>query len=450
MIIGSITSRGCKDSPLVPDVSEEEIQASHLDEELLATLTANSKGEGLDYFILPDDHDYDAIPQDPKNPINSFKVLLGKKLFCEPALALKPKQEEGKHTYSCASCHIPTAGFSAGLKQGIGEGGQGYGENGEGRILNPNYLVDEIDVQPIRTPSIINGAFNRTSIWNGQFGAVGPNVGTEHNWKEGKPTAFNHLGFEGVETQAIAGLGVHRLEVDSSFITSNYYKEWFDLAFPDIPEEHRYNNVNAGLAIAAFERTVIADESAFQQYLKGDIAAISNGQKKGALLFFGKAKCNSCHDGKALNSEEFFALGMPDFEKDSDVLINKEKDFEKSKKGRGAFTLKEEDNFKFKTPQLYGLKNMGFYGHGGSFLSIREIIEYKNKGIPANENVPASHLATDFQPLGLTEDEIDALTDFIENALDDPNMDRYTPKAVASGFCFPNNDSASKEDMGCD
>ncbi len=451
MIIGSITSRGCEEKAAnVPEVTKEEIVASYLDEELNDVLVANSNGLGLDYFTLPDDHDYNSIPQDPKNPINSFKVLLGKKLFCEPALAISPKQEKSKHTYSCASCHIPKAGFGAAVIQGIGEGGQGFGEMGERRTLNPSYLEDEIDVQPIRTPSIINGAYNRTSIWNGQFGAVGPNEGTEHNWKDGKPTFFNRLGFEGLETQAIAGMDVHRMKVDEEFIRSNYYKDWFDLAFPDIPEKERYTEINAGLAIAAFERTIIPDEAPFQKYLKGDKTAITAQQKKGAMLFFGKAKCNSCHDGKALNSEEFFALGMPDFSEDMEgVLINKEKDFEKSKKGRGAFTLKEEDNFKFKTPQLYGLKNMRFYGHGGSFTSIRDIISYKNEGVAVNKNVPESQITELFQPLGLTEQEIDELTDFVENALDDPLLDRFTPKDVASGFCFPNNDDLSKADMDC-
>ncbi len=449
IFVGSITSKGCQEEDLLPDVTESEVTVSHMDDELLALLEDKSKGKGLTYYMLPDDHDYANIPQDPKNKITSFKVLLGKKLFCEPALATEPKNVISKDAYSCASCHVPKAAFTPGIKQGIGEGGQGFGHHGEGRTINPNYLIDEIDVQPIRTPSIINNAYNRTSIWNGQFGAVGLNEGTEENWVDGKPTGFNQLGFEGVETQAIAGMGVHRMALEKEFALSNYYKDWFDLAFPEVPEEERYTNINAGLAIAAFERTVIADEAPFQKYLRGDKMALTENQKVGATLFFGKANCTNCHDGPALNSEEFFALGMADFEKDTDVLINNEADFEKAKKGRGGFTKAEEDLYKFKTPQLYGLKSMGFYGHGGSFTSVKEIIEYKNKGIVENALVPEKQISEEFKPLGLSEDEINALTDFIENALDDPNMDRFTPKDVASGLCFPNNDITSRTDMGC-
>jgi cytochrome c peroxidase len=450
VMLGVMASNGCEPKTVQKkDNISKEILASSTDDDLHALLVAESKGEGLSHFILPSGRNYDAIPQDPKNPLNSFKVLLGKKLFCEPALAIKPKQSESKHLYSCASCHVPMAGFSAGIKQGIGEGGLGYGTYGEARRPDANYLVDNIDVQPIKTPSIINGAYNRTTIWNGQFGAVGPNVGTEANWRDDKPTGKNKLGFEGVETQAIAGMEVHRLDVDPAFIQSNYYKEWFDLAFPEVPETERYSLLNAGLAIAAFERTVLAEKAPFQLWLKGEKQAITASQKQGAMIFFGKGQCNNCHDGPALNSEEFFALGVADFQKGTDVIINKEEDLITAKKGRGGFTKQEEDLYKFKTPQLYSMKKMGFYGHGGSFKSIREIIEYKNQAQAENSSVPTSQIAADFQPLGLTDEEIDLLTDFVENALNDDEMERFAPTSLASGMCFPNNDPQSREDMGC-
>ncbi len=450
VILGVMSTKGCGDEPVQRQEAKAETPAiSQLDDDLEQLLLTEAQGQGLAYYTLPDDHDYDAIPQDPRNPINSFKVLLGKKLFCEPALAVNPKRGAAKHTYSCASCHIPGAGFAAGIKQGIGEGGIGFGTMGEGRIVDVDYLKVELDIQPIKTPSVINSAYNRTSLWNGQFGAVGPNEGTNESWTAGKPTGKNQLGFEGVETQAIAGMDVHRMDVDEEFVLSNYYKDWFDLAFPKVPESKRYSKLNAGLAIAAFERTVIADQAPFQLWLKGDKQAMTDEQKLGAMLFFGKAQCNSCHDGPALNSEEFFALGMNDFEDGDGVIINNPADFERSKKGRGGFTKKEEDMFKFKTPQLYGLKTMGFYGHGGSHASIRDIIEYKNKAIPENGIVPSGQLAAEFKPLGLTEKEINQLTAFVEQALHDDKMDRFAPSGVASGMCFPNNDAQSKADMGC-
>ncbi|MEM9546201.1 MAG: hypothetical protein AAGA77_09510 [Bacteroidota bacterium] len=73
----------------------------------------------------------------------------------------------------------------------------------------------------------------------------------------------------------------------------------------------------------------------------------------------------------------------------------------------------------------------------------------KNEAVAENSNVPTTSLATDFTPLGLTETEIELLTDFIENGLYDPNLDRYVPKELPTGNCFPENDEVNVIDLGC-
>ncbi|MGB5031234.1 MAG: cytochrome-c peroxidase, partial [Saprospiraceae bacterium] len=103
----------------------------------------------------------------------------------------------------------------------------------------------------------------------------------------------------------------------------------------------------------------------------------------------------------------------------------------------------------FKVPQLYNLKDVRFLGHGGNFSNVREVIEYKNKAISQNIKVPQKQISNLFVELKLTVKEINALTDFIENALHDPDLKRYQPTYVPSGFCFPNNDKLSKEQMNC-
>ncbi len=423
-------------------------ESQGLDMQLRTALEDVSLTGSADYFALPKSHELNKIPQDPRNPLTNVKVQLGKKLFFETGLATEPGLPEGEGTYSCASCHVPGSCFQAGVRQGIADGGVGFGIKGEGRIKNPNYDVSQMDIQPIRTPTALHGAYNRTSLWNGQFGAVGPNVGTEANWTVGTPKEKNNLGYEGLETQAIAGLGVHKMGINMDLINNSYYKELFDMAFPEFAASNRYTLETAGLAIAAYERTIIANESPFQYWLDGDYGAITDNQKRGAMLFFGKASCTNCHNGPALNSEEFFALGMNDLE--GADIFGDFPDFENVRKGRGGFTLDANDDYKFKTPQIYGLKEMSFYGHGASFTSVRDVIEYKNQAIAENSHVPSSQLAADFRPLGLTDDEIDLLTDFVENALNDDNMMRYVPSSIASGNCFPNNDPMSKDDLGCE
>ena len=101
-----------------------------------------------------------------------------------------------------------------------------------------------------------------------------------------------------------------------------------------------------------------------------------------------------------------------------------------------------------KVPQLYNLKDSPFYGHGGSFSSIREVIKYKNRARSQNDNFSTSDLATDFVPLRLSNKEIDQLNTFLTKGLYDPALDRYVPTSLPSGNCFPNNDLVSKIDLG--
>lgn len=396
-------------------------------------------------LIIPASNDYSAIPNDAKNSITEAKVELGKLLFHETILGKNPNKEEGMDTYSCASCHHAAAGFQSGILQGIGEGGSGFGLNGEGRIKSLNYIESELDVQPIKSPSILNVAYQDVMLWNGQFGAVGSNAGTEENWTVGTPKEVNNLGFEGIETQAIAGLDVHRLVIDKDYIVNSSYKALFDAAFPNDTDENRYTKLNAGLAVAAYERTVLSNEAPFQKWLNGDDFAMNDDELNGAMLFFDKGQCYSCHSGPGLNGMEFHALGMKDLAGDN---VMTEID-EATKKGRGGFTGNSEDDYKFKTPQLYNLMDVDFFGHGGNLKSVREVVSYKNNGVSENAGVPSDKLSELFQPLNLTETEIDLITLFVENSLYDANLKRYQPNSLPSGNCVINADAQSSIDMGC-
>ena len=422
----------------------EETDDRALDAELKQALI--NEGQSLDYFKLPSSNNYSQIPQDPKNPITNEKVALGQLLFHETAFATAGEFPITTFTYSCASCHHAGAGFQSGIAQGVGEGGEGFGIRGEERVRNTLCEPNLCDVQPIRSPTVLNGAFQPLMLWNGQFGATSLNTGTEELWTADTPKETNHLGFEGLETQAIAGLGVHRLDINKEAVTAHNYKDLFDNAFADLPEEERYTLVTAGLAIAAYERTVMANEAPFQKYLDGNTRSLSDEQKEGAILFFGKAGCASCHTGPALNKMEFHALGMNEF--NPAEVIHYDVD-DPAQLGRFTFTGNEADKYLFKTPQLYNLKRLEFLGHGASFNSIREVIEYKNKAVAENANVPSNVLSNKFVPLGLTDEEVDKITDFIANGLFDSNLDRYVPSSLPSGLCFPNNDEVSQEDLGC-
>ena len=413
-----------------------------------ALIVASPNGEGSTHYMLPHFTEISKIPQDPKNEITYEKIKLGALLFHETGLAVNPLHAENAGNYSCASCHFASAGFQAGRHQGISDGGVGFGINGEGRMPNTLYELEELDVQPVRSPSALNSAYQKVNLWNGQFGATGPNAGTEANWVDDTPIATNHLGYEGVETQAIAALGVHRLGMDEDICRALNYDHLFDEAFPLVPEEERYNQEHAGLAIAAYERALLPSQAPFQLWLRGGFHALTDLEKEGAALFFGEAGCASCHNGPNLANMEFHALGMKDLFENNELTYGADSDSD-ANEGRYSFTKVDGDKFKFKVPQLYNLADSPFYGHGSSFQNIRDVVAYKNAGVKENDNVPDSQLADDFNPLGLTEDEIDAISAFIEDGLRDPNLLRYQPINIRSGQCFPNNDEMSRVDLGC-
>ena len=427
-----------------------------LDRQITALL--KSQG-GRRAFVLPSSLDLRNIPEDPNNRLTLSKVVLGRLLFHETALSavdvVRPAASEG---HSCASCHFAQAGFQAGLPQGISEGGEGFGVKGEGRVLLSLYdssTPDRVpDVQPIRSPTVLNGAYQELMLWNGQFGGVGANLGTEDKWVEGTPLGSNLLGLEGLETQVHAGMAVHRMvTVEETPVADNFlYKFLYALAFPG--ESNPINRLNTAKAVGAFERTVLANRSPWQRYLRGRRNALTRSQKRGAILFFGAAECSSCHTGPALNSMEFHALGMLDLDSAIDPRVDLRSTGgtvpEGVRKGRGGFTGNPVDDYKFKVPQLYNLADSPFYGHGATFSSVRDVIAYKNAGVAQNGAVPASQLASGFKPLGLTEAEIDDLTAFVVEALYDPDLMRYVPNKLPSGNCTPNNDAQSAIDLGCE
>lgn len=398
-------------------------------------------------YILPDSKDYANIPQSAANPMTSQKVELGKLLFFEPAFGIENKYPEGKNTFSCGSCHVPSSGFRPGRSQGIADGGSGFGFHGEARFKNPVYPEDSIDAQGARPLSVLNVAFVTNSMWNGSFGSDGVNAGTEDKWGVFDPgTAINHQYLGNLEGQNIEGLKTHRLNYSKALAEQYGYKEMFDAAFPDVPEAERYSRKTASFAISAYIRTLTTTEAPFQRWLKGDDNAMSEQQKRGAILFFEKLNCDGCHFEANLGSNTFAALGVNDL---FEVGGLKTSVNDRRNLGRGGFTGEERDMYKFRVPQLYNLGDSGPYFHGASKQTLEEVVRYFNDGIPENSRVPQSQLHPFLRPLQMTEQEIKDLTEFLQEGLRDPNLNRFVPGQMLSGMCFPNNDPDSKEDMGC-
>lgn len=379
-------------------------------------LEISNKIKGLD-LLLPSK--IEEIPFDPKNLITQKKIELGKLLFHETKLAMNPKNPSNLGKYSCASCHRADAGFSSGNLQGIGEGGLG-----DLNRINNSY---DSDIQNLKSPTALNVAFQKNTLWNGKLGYSNHNLELSHLFVD-DGSILNLFEMEGVETQVLAGLKVHRLidennDLNNSFLNEGIYKNLFQEVF-----DGDISFLNVAKSIAAYERSILSNEAPFQLYLKGNKNALSYKEKQGLLLFLGKAKCIQCHNGPSLSDGNFYKIGFKDFP--LEITNGSFKDFE----GRSSFTNDYIDLFRFKTSQLYNLKDHHSLGHGGSFRSIKDVIKYKNKGISENRNV----IFLDINSLNLNPDEIENISLFLEKSLYDPNLLRYQPVRLPNSNNFPN------------
>ena len=210
----------------------------------------------------------------------------------------------------------------------------------------------------------------------------------------------------------------------------------------------RYSLITGSLAISAYLRTVISTKAPFQDWLRGESSAMTTEEKQGAMLFFGKANCNRCHYNQNLGSGEFHALGVNDIDQHP-LSVKADNPIARRNLGRGGFTKREEDYYKFKVPGIYNIADSEHFFHGSSAKTLEDLIEYKDKAVKENDRVSDDHMSSKFTRLNLTEDEKRQLTAFIRNALTDPDIERHQPDFVMSGNCIPNNDELSQTFLNC-
>lgn len=124
---------------------------------------------------------------------------------------------------------------------------------------------------------------------------------------------------------------------------------------------------DAGNLIAKFfEKKFPCEISAWDRYLEGKKNALTDSQKKGAVLFYGKGRCASCHSGKFFSDFDFHSIGAP---QGYFGVHSRHRDI-----GRAGVTNRTEDLYKFRTPPLTLVKETPPYGHAGAFKTLRSVI----------------------------------------------------------------------------
>ncbi len=306
--------------------------------------------EDLSAWRLPE------VPVPADNPQTQAKVSLGHKLAFDHRLSKNDSM-------SCAGCHLPFAG-------GGGHTARAFGHGGElGRWA----------------PSWVNAAYYTSQFWDGRAASLEEQTGA----------LPGHMGpiSAPVEMAGDVEAVVRRLTAIPA------YRRAFEAAFG----EEGVTRENIAKAIAAFERTLVATESPFQRYVRGEADAISNAAKRGFELFRGKALCTACHTPPLLTDNAFHNIGVPQVGPLAEDL------------GRYEVTGKESDKRAFKTPSLYNSASFLYFMHDGAFSSMAEVIDHYDKG--GNPDDPLQDLL--MRPLKLTEAEKADLIAFLETLTDE-------------------------------
>ena len=224
-------------------------------------------------------------PQD--NPYSSVKAELGELLFWDPILS-------GEQNVACASCHHPDFAWADGRRFSIGSDGVGLGPDRVG-----------FEETPVHSPSILNMAYTGLGleedvdfISGGYFWDLRANT-LEEQALEPIKSDVEMRGFN-VEEQAILPLLVERLEGIPEYV------EYFAQAFEEDPI---VSEENIAKALATFQRTLVTGRTRFDDYLDGDLEALS-GREITGLNKFVNGGCARCHSGPLL-SDNTIHLDQP-------------------------------------------------------------------------------------------------------------------------------------------
>jgi len=189
-----------------------------------------------------------------------------------------------------------------------------------------------------------------------------------------------------------------------------------------------------GAALARFERTLLAGDSAFDRWRYArDENALTPAARRGFELFTGKAGCAACHTigeqdalfsdfemhrtgiglraahaaGEGTRRVEIAPGVMLDFQADA---VADASETPPTDLGRYEVTGDTGDRWKYKTPSLRNVALTAPYMHDGSFATLRDVVEYYNRGGEQGELLDPR-----IRALGLSSAEVDDVVAFLES-----------------------------------
>lgn len=316
-----------------------------------------------DFAPPPDPTDVHA--DDPR------AAALGARLFEDASLSANGR-------VSCKLCHDPAHAFTDGLRTAEG-----------------------VAVGDRNTQSLSFAAHQKWQFWDGRVDTL---------WAQALGPLENELEY-GSTRLAV----VHRLK--------DAYRTEFEAVYgplPDLADTARFPAsgkpgqpawdgmaaadqtavtrafVGVGKALAAFERTLRAEDSALDRYARGDFDALTEAQKTGLHSFF-ITGCPQCHYGPRLTDDAFHVVRFPTGRRDGAADPGRSEglrlyagaEFGAATEWSDARTARPEalsmlgDPLlvgQFKTPSLRGVSVTAPYGHGGSEGDLSQVMAVYGDG----------------------------------------------------------------------
>jgi len=347
--------------------------------------TAENPLLGLPPVPIPDDN-----PQTPE------KIALGEKLYREERFSTTGD-------VACLTCHDPEKAFT------------------DSPLKTSEGIEKKTGTR--NSPTVINSAYFTTQFWDGRS----PDLEDQALHPFTNPVEHGLVDHEPI---------LEIVRTDPDYVAA--FIEVFDKKGDEITMRE------VTLAIASFERTVIAGNSPFDRYFyAGETDALTDQQKRGFDLFVNEGRCVSCHvieQTQALFTDNRFhniGVGISNIQKDvpelattfleaertvSEVDVEVLTDARTSELGRFAINRDMDDIGSFKTPTLRNVAVTAPYMHDGSIETLKDtVIHYNNGGVTDVGDPVNDFLSGGIRPLNLEEEQIDDIVAFME-ALTSPEF----------------------------
>lgn len=315
--------------------------ASHAKKDSSDT-TYKAGHSSLKVWLMPE------VPYPEDNKPTADRVSLGKKLFFDPRLSADGNM-------SCATCHSPLFGWSDGLATA-----KGFQSKVLGRA----------------SPTVVNTAYQKLQMWDGrkkslEDQALGPMVSSDE-----------------------MNIGVER--AIKTIAENKEYQALFAKAYPG----EGVTDKTLARAIASFERTIISNNSRFDQWVRGDKKALTKQEINGFKIFndVDKGNCAACHSAPNFTDDGFHNIGLASYGHENPDM--------------GRYAIKPIGVLKgaFKTPTLREVVHTAPYFHDGSAATLEDVVKHYVEG-----GVVKTHLSPSMKALTLTEKEQADLVAFIKS-----------------------------------